>query len=406
MTVEEMDELEVAKEELQTGYWWLVPLVCTMFFVTKTFQPLLLEWNEEDGSYPFRPSTSIWASRVILTVFFGLWLLYDRDAIKAKEWQISLPFIPVAICTVANVLSIYLTVEFLGAGTYAVLKNLNLVLTAILIYFWLQKPVSPAQWSCVLIITLATFIFRVSFLKGDTNLGYLFVLIGIIASTLEGILLQIVTRKLARHNMTFQKQSFFYHFYSLILSFILMITYDYETVFYTKLGPFDGWNYKVGVYLVCILPLVSMKHAVAGLASAIMVKLIVAGTTVSTFVLAIWLFDESVTVTRILSAIIICVALVCYQLEGARLTDEMALRLTFLNGRIKTDETASLAMVGGNAGNSKGTMESKSGGRNPLKSTSIERQVPSLKSMDLVIQCTKCYADVCTIPTNNRMMNW
>eukprot|EP00466_Bigelowiella_natans_P002507 jgi/Bigna1/146336/aug1.112_g21044 len=278
-------------------------------------------------------------------------MLVDKDASKsimfsAKEWRMSIPFIGVSVCTVGNVLSIYLTVEYLGAGQYAVLKNLNLVLTAILIYFWLAKTVTPTQWSCVLVITLATFIFRIQvFDDGGMNAGYIFVLLGVVFSTLEGILLQLVTKRLTE--MSFQRQSnanilidavVFRKNGKLEIVFLrrenstgLPITaelggYDYETVFYKTLGPFHGWNYKLVVYLVCIVPLVSMKHAVAGMASAIMVKLIVAATTVSTFIFSILWFGTETSPTKYLSALIICVSLVCYQLEGNRVAADIGMQ--------------------------------------------------------------------------------
>jgi len=336
--VEKEEEAEAAGNYIQENYKWVIPTVCTAFFITKTFQPILLQWNATDaGRYPFAVTSSIWMSRIILTLFFGVLLLIEEDSISRVEWRASIPFIGVAVCTIGNVLAIYLTVEFLGAGPYAVLKNLNLVLTAILIYAWLKRPVTPAQWSSVAIITLATFIFRISVFSGqDANVGYIFVLMGVLFSTLEGILLQIVTAQLP--DMSFQKQSFFYHFYSLVLSSILMIAYDYDTVFYEPAGPFHGWNYKVVVYLICVVPLVSLKHAVAGLASAIMVKLLVAGTTVSTFVFAIVIFGNKSPLTTWLAAIIICIALVAYQMEGQRLSADLAFKLTFVNGTERADD--------------------------------------------------------------------
>jgi len=423
---------------LHQNFKWVIPFVCVSFFLTKTWQPLLLQWNRINGRYPFAPTSSIWVSRIILTGFFLIWMLVDKDASKsimfsAKEWRMSIPFIGVSVCTVGNVLSIYLTVEYLGAGQYAVLKNLNLVLTAILIYFWLAKTVTPTQWSCVLVITLATFIFRIQvFDDGGMNAGYIFVLLGVVFSTLEGILLQLVTKRLPE--MSFQRQSFYYHFYSMILSFILMITYDYETVFYKTLGPFHGWNYKLVVYLVCIVPLVSMKHAVAGMASAIMVKLIVAATTVSTFIFSILWFGTETSPTKYLSALIICVSLVCYQLEGNRVAADIGFKLHFVHGRIKPDNYEEIERGGEEEEDS----EAKNENLNPLESKDAsvkndhaiailddhkreDNELPKAKNLHIlrrrgqreednekyvVIQCSKCRADVCKFPTVQNVDKW
>jgi hypothetical protein len=81
-----------------------------------------------------------------------------------------------------------------------------------------------------------------------------------------------------------------------------------------------------------------MKHAVAGLASAIMVKLIVAGTTVSTFVFAVIFFNTAVTGTQYLAALIICVGLITYQLEGSRIKKKMGLKVLLRNGDLEDIE--------------------------------------------------------------------
>lgn len=341
---EEMaDEMDIGMLHLLVR--WIVPIICIAFFVTKTFQPILLQWNRVNGSYPFAPTSSIWVSRIVLMLFFGIWCWSDGEKFTdKKEWKQSLPFLLVSAMTIGNVLSIYLTVQMLGAGTYAVLKNLNLVLTAVLVRFWLGKIVSDAQWACVIIITLGTFIFRISvFSTGSVNHGYFFVLMGVVCSTFEGLILQIVTHRLP--NMSFQKQSFYYHFYSTILALVLMLTYDYKIVFYESGGPFHGWNYKVVVYLLCVVPLVSMKHAVAGLVSAIMVKLIVAGTTVSTYLFAILVFSTSATAVQYLAAIIICVAIVAYNLEGHRIAAEMELRLQLRQGVLEESDKSDSCKV-------------------------------------------------------------
>eukprot|EP00466_Bigelowiella_natans_P012828 jgi/Bigna1/144477/aug1.88_g19185 len=142
-----------------------------------------------------------------------------------------------------------------------------------------------------------------------------------ISSSCEGILLQIAASKL--RDMSFIKQSFFYHFYSLILSSILMFGWDYNTVFGEHYGPFKGWSWIVAIYIICIVPLVVMKHAVAGLASAVVVKLIVSATTVSSFMLAMLALGETATLTEVLLCCQICVLLVTYQM-GGELTEAKA----------------------------------------------------------------------------------
>ncbi|GAB5361432.1 hypothetical protein AAMO2058_000712800 [Amorphochlora amoebiformis] len=343
-------ESKEAGEYLKEYYIYIIYLICISFFVTKTFQPILLQWNRINGKYPFPVTSSIWVSRIILTLFFGVWIVCDGDLPTKHEWRKSVPFVAVALCTIANVLSIYLTVAFLGAGTYAVLKNLNLAFTAVLIYFWLRRADALEN--------------------GELNMGYFFVLLGVTASTLEGIVLQLVTKDYT--NMTFQKQSFFYHFYSFLLSTVLMLSYDYEVVFDT--GPFTGWNYRVVVYLLCIVPLVSMKHAVAGLVSAIMVKIIVAGTTVSTFVFAIIIFGKTPDLIQWLSAMVICVALVCYQLERKRLQQDAMFKLDFLHGRINPNP----------------------GGKSN----------PGDNTQGIVIQCSRCKSNVAKLPVDERRMQF
>ncbi len=300
--------------EIQTHFRSVILTICFSFFLLKTFQPILLDWNRENGAYPFRPSTSIWVSRIILTVFFLAWCVTGGERWSWREWKESLPFVLVAICTVANVLSIYLTVQYLGSGSYAVLKNFNLPFTAVVMVVWLGRNVSRTQWGSVLMITIALLIFRANVLQeSEPSPGYGFVLLGVVASTYEGVLLQLASHNLS--GMSFQKQSFFYHFYSMILSSVLMVTLDYDVVFMGPLGPFTGWNFKVALYLLCVVPLIVTKHAVAGLASTIVVKLINSATTVSTFVLAVVLFAESGTLVEILACVTICVGLVVYQLD-------------------------------------------------------------------------------------------
>jgi len=308
-------ELEHQNTNVQMVYITTMTL-CVTFFILKTFQPFILDLSRDSsGQYPFQPSTTIWVSRIVLTLFFTVWCYLEEEEWTTNDWINSIPFAGVAICTVSNVLSIYLTIEYLGSAAYAVLKNFNLPFTAILMVLWSRRKISVVQWMCVISITLGLFIYRAEVLESSNpSLGYAFVLMGVVASSVEGILLQQTSGKLA--SMSFQKQSFFYHFYSFLLSTVLMIVLDYDTVFYSKYGPFTGWNYLVAVYIICIVPLVVIKHAVAGLASAVVVKLIVSATTVSSFILAIFALNEHASLVEILACLSICTALVSYQMGG------------------------------------------------------------------------------------------
>eukprot|EP00472_Partenskyella_glossopodia_P011164 CAMPEP_0197518198 /NCGR_PEP_ID=MMETSP1318-20131121/3321_1 /TAXON_ID=552666 /ORGANISM="Partenskyella glossopodia, Strain RCC365" /LENGTH=568 /DNA_ID=CAMNT_0043068325 /DNA_START=308 /DNA_END=2014 /DNA_ORIENTATION=- len=291
--------------------------LCIIFFILKTFQPFILDLSRVNGTYPFRPSTTIWVSRLILLAFFSGWCLYQPEGLvwSRQAWREGLPYVFIAIFTVSNVLAIYLTIEYLGSAAYSVLKNLNIPFTAVLLVLWARKHISIVQWTVVIALTLALLIFRSSILdSSDPSMGYIFVIMGVIASSCEGILLQLTAADL--QHMPFHQQSFFYHFYSTIFSTILMVAWDWDAVFSGPYGPFVGWDALVGVYIICIVPLVVIKHAVAGLASAVVVKLIVASTTVSSFALAVAYLGEGGSTVEILSCVQVCVLLVTYQMGG------------------------------------------------------------------------------------------
>mmetsp|Transcript_42447 Transcript_42447/g.68920 ORF Transcript_42447/g.68920 Transcript_42447/m.68920 type:complete len:580 (-) Transcript_42447:138-1877(-) len=318
--IPDMDEKDRATKK---GVYYITVILCVSFFILKTVQPFILDLSRENGVYPFRPSTAIWFSRIPLVVFFYIWCVLENETLNnPRDWRKSIPYIFVALCTVANVLAIYLTIESLGSAVYSVLKNLNLPFTAVLMVTWARKRISIVQWTCVLAITLGLVIYEADVLKSSSpQFGYIYVLLGVVSSSCEGILLQIAASKL--RDMSFIKQSFFYHFYSLILSSILMFGWDYNTVFGEHYGPFKGWSWIVAIYIICIVPLVVMKHAVAGLASAVVVKLIVSATTVSSFMLAMLALGETATLTEVLSCCQICVLLVTYQM-GGELTEAKA----------------------------------------------------------------------------------
>jgi len=307
-----------SQEERKKAVVVLTIALCVIFFILKTFQPFILDLSrdKDSGSYPFRPTTTIWFSRVILLVFFLIWCYADNEEWSWSEWKRSVPFVVVGLCTVSNVLAIYLTIEYLGSGAYSVLKNANLPFTAVLMVTWAKKHISIVQWTCVAALTLGLMIYRADALvrTNSLSIGYVFLLVGVVASSVEGIVMQQTSTKMT--DISFPKQSFYYHLYSFILSTIVMVVWDYDVVFYANYGPFQGWNYLVGVYIICIVPLVVIKHAVAGLASAIVVKLIVSATTVSSFILAVGALNESATVVEILSCMLICVLLVTYQMGG------------------------------------------------------------------------------------------
>lgn len=146
------------------------------------------------------------------------------------------------------------------------MRNFDVVATAFIFKLFLKNDsdLSPSQWGNVLVITLALIIYNADALSNDdvNPVGYVFITGLVMSSSLGGVLLQRVHSETG--DMSFFQQSFFYHFYSMVCGFILMITYDYQTVFYKEAGPFNGWTYRLAVYFIDILPLAIVKHACTG----------------------------------------------------------------------------------------------------------------------------------------------
>jgi len=221
----------------------IVLFLCFSYFVLKTAQPLMLGWTKEGGEYPYIPSSSLWFSRVLLSVFFVCMVYYAGESLSADHWKLSVYYIPVSFLATTYVFCIYLSIDYLGAGTYAVLRNFYVVVTAILFRLILKKPLTASQWGNVLIITLALVIYKSDAFSSDSDpVGYIFLLGLVLSSSLNGVLLQWVHKEIESQKkctFSFFQQSFFYHFYSSWFGFLLMITYDYKTVWLEGgAGPF------------------------------------------------------------------------------------------------------------------------------------------------------------------------
>mmetsp|Transcript_22820 Transcript_22820/g.31882 ORF Transcript_22820/g.31882 Transcript_22820/m.31882 type:complete len:500 (-) Transcript_22820:728-2227(-) len=295
--------------------WILVILACFMLFLTKTLQPIAMEWSlDDEGKYPYRPAIALLISRLMLVVVSMIPCIYHKETWSLQDVRQSVHYIGASACTVANAMSIFLTVLYLGAGDFAVLKNFNLPFTSLLVAF-IGQVITLSQWGCVIIITLGMLIFRASVLtEGDFSIGICFVMLGVVASSFEGVLMQRAARVLS--DVSFHKHSVYFHAHTSWINLLLVLAIDYDVIFTPPKGPFVGWDYKTLVAVITMVPVQFFKVAVVGLTNAIVVKLIIAATTISTYVLAIVLFDEQATVVQLLACMVVCTGITVYQLDG------------------------------------------------------------------------------------------
>lgn len=210
---------------------------------------LPIETIEEDECLDIAEGDRAFFQRVIQAE-----LMAGQIPLIEKVWMSRLLLLPVLSSITSDILVFYMF-EYVSPTTYAVVKQVRLLMTAVTYKFVLGRPISNIQWIAMLQLLVASSLFEIRYVgdlaageqsdkfSNDLNvIGLSFLLLKVFFDTAATILQDIIFKHLSGKKFPFPQQQLVFAVYSFLIGIMCLPIFSWDDLFVRGRPFFSGYN--------------------------------------------------------------------------------------------------------------------------------------------------------------------
>mmetsp|Transcript_31783 Transcript_31783/g.38409 ORF Transcript_31783/g.38409 Transcript_31783/m.38409 type:complete len:341 (+) Transcript_31783:176-1198(+) len=187
----------------------------------------------------------------------------DDNRLQTSWDELKVFPIPAAIYLIKNLLQ-YVIFLYVDPPSYQILKNLNIISTAILYRLFLKKHLTPVQWSAIALLALGCTIAQMTNASEKVLsapvIGILLAVLMAFLSGAAGVYTEMIMKKRPQRNVNVQ--NIYLYVFGIFFNVIAIFIYDRDAV--AEKGFFHGYSPIVFVMI--------LNHALSGIAVSMVMK--------------------------------------------------------------------------------------------------------------------------------------